>query len=107
MPNLHRVIIDDAELYFQYDEQLINRPNTIKNYLETLKKLSEEFLLEAEAGFEPANIGFANRRLRPLGHSASYDSIIPTEQLTSVVILAHLNTVNLSVCLYLKMSLRI
>ncbi len=26
--------------------------------------------LEAEAGFEPANTGFANRRLRPLGHSA-------------------------------------
>ena len=26
--------------------------------------------LEAEAGFEPANNGFANHRLRPLGHSA-------------------------------------
>ncbi len=28
---------------------------------------------QAAAGFEPANNGFANRRLRPLGYAASFD----------------------------------
>ncbi len=28
---------------------------------------------QAAAGFEPANNGFANRRLRPLGYAASFE----------------------------------
>ena len=32
--------------------------------------LSSEAVVEAMAGFEPANNGFANRRLRPLGYIA-------------------------------------
>ena len=30
---------------------------------------------QAAAGFEPANNGFANRRLRPLGYAANLDQL--------------------------------
>ena len=41
----------------------------------------EEIKKEATAGFEPANYGFADRCLSPLGHVATY-SVIETANLT-------------------------
>ena len=48
------------------------QPTDFKSVMST-NSITRAVLIEASAGFEPANGGFANRSLRPLG----YDALLP------------------------------